>query len=464
MWNMKNNLNKVFLKYFLLFSIVILGLLWILEFGLFKAFYKEQKINDIKSIANKIEKIQMQNGFKDTLNYLALDKSVCIEIDNNEYYSLYDSAYFGKGCIKDISTTYQYKVDFIEKNKNKEIYTIRNQLFKNETVVYAIKLKDNNYAFINASIEPVDGTLLLLSKELLIITMLILILSFTLAYFISEHISNPIKQINQSAKKLATGNFNVEFNEDSKILEIEELSKTLNYTKNELSKIEEFRRDLMANISHDLKTPLTMIKANAEIAKDLHLNNKERQIEDMNTIISETDRLTILVNDILELSKMESIKDDLTKTEFDLINLIENIIRKYKVLQETEKYQFNFIHKEKEIIINADKKKLEQVIYNLINNAINYTGKDNLVTIKVTTTNNILVEIKDTGKGIKESELPYIWEKYYKNEKKHKRNLIGTGLGLNIVKNILEQHQYKYGVNSKVGKGTTFYFIIPEEK
>ncbi len=464
MWNMKNNLNKVFLKYFLLFSIVILGLLWILEFGLFKAFYKEQKINDIKSIANKIEKIQMQNGFKDTLNYLALDKSVCIEIDNNEYYSLYDSTYFGKGCIKDISTTYQYKVDFIEKNKNKEIYTIRNQLFKNETVVYAIKLKDNNYAFINASIEPVDGTLLLLSKELLIITMLILILSFTLAYFISEHISNPIKQINQSAKKLATGNFNVEFNEDSKILEIEELSKTLNYTKNELSKIEEFRRDLMANISHDLKTPLTMIKANAEIAKDLHLNNKERQIEDMNTIISETDRLTILVNDILELSKMESIKDDLTKTEFDLINLIENIIRKYKVLQETEKYQFNFIHKEKEIIINADKKKLEQVIYNLINNAINYTGKDNLVTIKVTTTNNILVEIKDTGKGIKESELPYIWEKYYKNEKKHKRNLIGTGLGLNIVKNILEQHQYKYGVNSKVGKGTTFYFIIPEEK
>ena len=120
MWNMKNNLNKVFLKYFLLFSIVILGLLWILEFGLFKAFYKEQKINDIKSIAKKIEKIQMQNNFKDTLNYLALDKSVCIEIDNNEYYSLYDSTYFGKGCIKDISTTYQYKVDFIERNKDKE--------------------------------------------------------------------------------------------------------------------------------------------------------------------------------------------------------------------------------------------------------------------------------------------------------------------------------------------------------
>lgn len=464
MLKMKNNLKNVILKYFLLFSLLILGLLWILQFVFFKTLYKEQKINDIKTVANEIKKLQNTNNYKDTLNYLALDKSVCIEIDNSNYYSLYDSTYFGKGCINDIPTTYKYKVDFIENNKEKEVYTIRNQTFKNETIVYAVKLKDNNYAFINASVEPVDGTLLLLSKELLIITILILILSFALAYFISEHISNPIKQMNHSAKKLATGNFDVEFNENSKILEIEELSKTLNYTKNELSKIEELRRDLMANISHDLKTPLTMIKANAEIAKDLHLNNKEKQIEDMTTIISETDRLTILVNDILELSKMESIKEDLTKTKFNLIELIENIIERYKVLQETEKYKFKFIHKEKEILINADKKKIEQVIYNLVNNAINYTGKDNLVTIKVTTENNILVEIRDTGKGIKESELPYIWEKYYKNEKKHKRNLIGTGLGLNIVKNILEQHQYKYGVNSKVGKGTTFYFIIPEEK
>ena len=221
MLKMKNNLKNVILKYFLLFSLLILTLLWILQFVFFKALYKEQKVNDIKTIANKIEKLQKEENYKDTLNYLALDKSVCIEIDNSKYYSIYDSTYFGKGCINDIPTTYKYKVDFIENNKEKEVYTIKNQTFKNETIVYAIKLKNNNYAFINASVEPVDGTLLLLSKELLIITILILILSFALAYFISEHISNPIKQMNHSAKKLATGNFNVEFNENSKIKETE---------------------------------------------------------------------------------------------------------------------------------------------------------------------------------------------------------------------------------------------------
>ena len=108
-------------------------------------------------------------------------------------------------------------------------------------------------------------------------------------------------------------------------------------------------------------------------------------------------------------------------------------------------------------------KKLSQVIYNLINNAINYTGEDNKVTIRITNKETILVEIIDTGKGIKKEDIPYIWDKYYKNKKKHKRNLIGTGLGLSIVKNILESHNFEYGVKSKKDEGSTFYFKIPKE-
>lgn len=179
--------------------------------------------------------------------------------------------------------------------------------------------------------------------------------------------------------------------------------------------------------------------------------------------MKETDRLTILVNDILTLSKLETLTEELEITEFDLIELINEIIKKYEVLKEQENYTFNFIHKSKKVLIKADKKRLAQVIYNLINNAINYTGDDNTVTIKITTKENILVEIIDTGKGIKEEDIPYIWNKYYKNKKKHKRNLIGTGLGLSIVKNILENHHYKYGVKSKKDKGSNFYFIIPKE-
>jgi len=461
---MKNSLNKVILKYFLLFSIIILGLLWLLQSILFKSLYKEQKTNDIRLIVSKIKKFNNTSNYLETLNNLALDKSICIEIDDANFDQLYTSSYFGKGCLSNNQTTYQYKFDFLTSNLSEKTYTLTNPKLKNEILVYAMKLQENQYVFINTSLEPVDGTVALLQRELIILTGVILISSFIVAYFISNHISEPIKDINEQAKNLAKGNFDIDFTKDYKILEINELSETLSYTKQELSKIEELRRDLMANVSHDLKTPLTMIKATAEIAKDLHKDKPLKQEEDMDTIISETDRLTILVNDILELSKMESVNEELKIEEFDLIQLIESILRQYKVLTETEKYHFQFEHEDEEILVEADKKKLKQVIYNLLNNAINYTGEDNTVTIRVTRKDRIEVEIIDTGKGIKEEDLPYIWNKYYKNEKKHKRNLIGTGLGLSIVKKILDQHHFGYGVSSTPGKGSTFFFLIPEKK
>ena len=457
MWKTKNNLKHEILKYFLLFSICIIGILWLFQFLFFNSFYKEQKLNDIKYVVSKLKKSQTKDTFKDTMNSIALEKSVCIEIDDANFDQLYVSSYFGKGCIQNVQKTYQYKFDFLKNNKEEATYELVNQTYQNHIIVHAVKLSNNQYAFINTSIDPVDGTVSLLRKQLIIITILVLVLSYVLANFISNHLSKPIKEINEEAKKIATGDFNIELKDNSSIQEIEELSNTLNYAKQELSKTDELRRDLMANVSHDLKTPLTMIKATAEIAKDLHKNNKEKQEEDMNTIISETDRLTILVNDILALSKMESTKDNLELEEFDIITLVKEILKRYDVLIEKEHYNFELITNQDKILLKADKKKIEQVIYNLLNNAINYTGEDNKVIIKIEKNKSIKVSITDTGKGIKKEEIPYIWDKYYKNEKHHKRSRIGTGLGLSIVKKILEEHNFKYGVISS-SKGTTFYF------
>lgn len=457
---MKNSLNNEILKYFLLFSFLILGILWLFQFLFFNSFYRKQKINDIMLVANKIKKKQENNDFQDIVNDLAFDKSVCIEITGNNYNSLYRSAFFGKGCFSSNESTRNYKFDFISNGYQEKTYELINQKFNNKTLVYATKLNNGNYAFINTSLDPVDGTVALIRKELILISGIIIILSFVLAYFISNYIAKPIKSINTRAKELAKGNFNVEFTSSNEILEIKELSDTLNYAKDELNKTEELRRDLMANVSHDLKTPLTMIKAYAEIAKDLHKNSIKKREEDMNTIISEVDRLTILVNDILELSKMETLADALDIEEFDLIKLVNDIIKNYQVLQETEKYIFNFEHEDENLFIEADKKKLSQVIYNLINNAINYTGSDNTVTIKITNKENILVEIADTGKGIKKEDIPYIWDKYYKKDKKHQRNVVSTGIGLSIVKEIMNKHKFSYGVRSVPKKGSVFYFKI----
>ncbi len=161
---------------------------------------------------------------------------------------------------------------------------------------------------------------------------------------------------------------------------------------------------------------------------------------------------------------MQADADTLKMEEFDLTKEIHGIIKKYEIMKELENYNF-VVEMPKEAIVYADKNKLNQVIYNLINNAINYTGKDKLVTIRIIEEKSkYLVEIVDTGKGIKPEEIKLIWNKYYKNEKNHKRNVVGTGIGLSIVKTILEHHHFEYGVRSKKNVGTTFYFKINKNK
>jgi signal transduction histidine kinase len=197
------------------------------------------------------------------------------------------------------------------------------------------------------------------------------------------------------------------------------------------------------------------------MVRDITYQDPEKRDKDLNIIIDETDRLTVLVNDLLELSKMQSEGEKkLNLEEYDLVNEIKNIIAKYDIIKETENYNF-ILEAPPTALVKAEKNKIDQVIYNLVNNAINYTGKDKKVTIKITEKKSTyLVEIIDTGKGIKSSDIPFIWDKYYKNDKNHQRNVVGTGIGLSIVRNILEQHKFKYGVTSKKNKGTTFYFEI----
>ncbi len=453
-------LIKEIWKYFLLFSVFILIFLWTTEVFFFDQYYRNSKIKDTKEVANTIKIFSNKETFKDILNQTSIDKEVCIEIVDDGGLPIYMASFFGKGCLPNTTSNIDFKSSFIRSNKEQETFEIVNPRFKNDTIVQAVKLENNTYAFINSSIEPIESITYLNRNLLIVATIIVLLLSLVTSYYVSKHISTPITHLSKQAKRLAKQDFEADFETTSSIEEIKELEESLNYAKGELEKTDELRRDLMANVSHDLKTPLTMIKAYAEACTEIHKNKPEKQQEDMNTIINETERLTTLVNDILTLSKMQNNIEELEIEEFNLIELINQILKTYTYLEEKEDYKFEFIHDKDEYTIKADKKKLEQVIYNLLNNAINYTGEDNKVTIEV---NKNKVSITDTGKGIKEEDLPYIWDKYYKNKKKHKRNLVGTGLGLSIVKQILEAHNYKYGVNSKLDKGTTFYFEIKEE-
>lgn len=456
----KNSLKIEIWKYLALFSLLILAFLWIFQVLFLNTYYEWVKTKEMKQVAYTLKRKKSAANLEQIIDNISYEKSICIEITNKHLDYLLGSSIISRGCLMKNKYNQAYKTDFILSGKKRQTYELTNPRFQNKTLSYAIKLDDDNYAFINTSLDPMDSTANILKNQLIYVTIIVLILSFFSAYFISKHISNPIVKINKTAKRLAEGKYDITFHVEEDIEEINELVNTLNYTKEELSKTESLRRDLMANVSHDLKTPLTMIKAYAEMTRDLN-PNKNKKDENMDIIVEEVDRLTKLVNDILVLSKIQAEVETLKKEKFDLTELIQSIIKRYDILVEKEGYKFNFDY-DKKAIINADKKKIEQVIYNLINNAINYTGEDKRITISLESTEeNVLVKIIDTGKGIAPKDIPYIWDKYYKDSKKHKRETIGTGLGLSIVKNILKLHHFEYGVKSTKKKGTTFYFIVP---
>lgn len=436
--------------------------LWIFQVVFLNTYYEWYKTKEVKSTSSKVATVFFSDDYVNKLDQIAHDEGVCIEVIANEK-PVYFSNSFNKGCMTFGFSLSPFQTEFIESGLSSKTYQTINPRYNNQSLIYAQKLDDTSYAFITASLVPLDATIVVLKNQFVYVTIIVLALSFLMAYFISRKISHPIVAINETAKEMGNGNYQITFQTNEDIEEINNLAKTLNYAKDELAKTEELRRDLMANVSHDLKTPLTMIKAYAEMVRDLTFANEEKRNQNLNTIIDETDRLNTLVNDILTLSSIQANTTSLNLETFDLSKLIKTVFKRYDILREQEEYQFHY-EGPKKINVTADLKRMEQVLYNLINNAINYTGDNKEVTVRITDeTNHIRVEVVDTGKGIDPKEIDHIWDKYYHSDKNHKRNVIGTGLGLSIVKSILENHHCRYGVETQKKCGTVFYFEIPKE-
>lgn len=468
--NLKKNrkyLQKKIFFYLIVFTIIIFILIWLFQVFFLKNNYEYGKkielINSIDSL--KDQYVSNSSNISEILNQYAYNKGICSEIYFNKELS-YATMPQNRSCTSFINKTtniIDLKNDFMNNNDDNYLLKLNNPINNNKLLIYGVKLDNDTVLFSSTNITPIDSTVNILKRQLIVITVITIFIASIIAYYIANSLSKPITKLTKKAKDLSSGNFNIDFNVNSDIEEINELAETLNYTKDVLKNNDEVRRDLMANVSHDLKTPLTMIKAYAEMIRDISYNNDEKRNNDLTVITDEVDRLNYLVNDILSLSKLESNMDDINMEEFDLVGLINTIIERFKIFSITQDYEFIY-YSPKKLIIKADKIKIEQVIYNLIGNAINYSGNNKKIYITILPRNNIRVNISDIGKGIRKEDINKIWDKYYKANKNHQRNTIGTGLGLSIVKNILELHSYKYGVISKKNKGTTFYFEIKNKQ
>ena len=454
----KTSIQAKTLFFLLTYNIVIILLLWVCQIKILDIYYEKEQVDNMNNIVKSLNSTDNSN-LTSTLQDVAYENDVCIVLsDDISVVGAYNINM--NGCIlkNNNSKVRELMYNFVNSDETFKSYKFINEDKHISALLYGIKL-DNKTAFIYSNLEDISDFTILIKQQLMYVCIIGIFIAIIISIFLSNKITEPITKITKKAKKLGSGDTEVSF-EESGIKEIDELSEALTQAQMEMVKTDELRRDLMANVSHDLKTPLTMIKAYAEMIRDISYKDHDKMNEHLGIIVDETDRLTVLVNDILDLSRMQSNADTLSIETFDLADDIKTIVNRYQIIKETEKYIIN-VEMPESIKIKADKKKINQVIYNLINNAINYTGEDKTVTVRVTKHKKYyLVEIIDTGKGIKESEIPYIWNKYYKNDKNHQRNVVSTGLGLSIVKEILELHGYEYGVKSVLKKGSTFYFKI----
>ena len=204
-----------------------------------------------------------------------------------------------------------------------------------------------------------------------------------------------------------------------------------------------------------------MIKAYAEMILDISGSNKTKRQQHLNVIINEVNHLDLLVNDMLELSQLQSGNISLNLENVDLSQFAQEIINVFKGMAELKSIEIELIGKIPAYVF-VDKIKIGQVIYNFISNAVKHVGNDQKIIVKLTLINNheVRLAVIDHGSGIAEEQLPYVWDRYYKIDKNYQRAKEGSGLGLAIAKSILDAHLAKYGVNSVLEKGSEFYFIL----
>ncbi len=345
---------------------------------------------------------------------------------------------------------------FIPVKSSSEIVYIKT--FEHSTTESADPIK--YIVVVNTEIAPPSGTVLALRNLLIFFSIAAIIVSVAISFFLSRSIALPVSKMSKKAKSLTLYDYNVSFEEKGP-REIAELAVALNSATSELKKLSDTQKELIANISHDLRTPLTMISGYSEVMRDFP---DERTPENMQIIIDETARLNSLVNDLLTVSKLQSGTQILDLRVVSLTKIVSNTVKQYEKLLEHKKYTILFEYEEN-IFVTADETRLLQVVYNLINNAINYTGDDKTVIVRQEVDGDIVkISVIDSGEGISEENLPLIWDRYYKVDKVHKRAILGTGLGLSIVKNILLLHGCRFGVSSDIGCGSTFWFEFKIEK
>ncbi|MEY8516357.1 HAMP domain-containing sensor histidine kinase [Lachnospiraceae bacterium 29-84] len=293
-----------------------------------------------------------------------------------------------------------------------------------------------------------------MSLAIVFLCALVVLGLFTFTFYL------PIRKIAKAAKNYSEGNFDTPIQLHSND-EIGYLAASFNYMATELSTLEEDQRKFIANVSHDFRSPLTSIKGYVEAMMDGTIPY-EMQDKYLNIILLETERLNKLTQGMLELNKFGAKGTMLDITKFDINHTIKQTAQSFEGTCKEKRISFELILTGQTSFVSADMSKIQQVLYNLIDNAIKFSHPDSTITIETTEKNEkVFISVKDTGIGIPKDSMKKIWERFYKTDLSRGKDKRGTGLGLAIVKEVISAHNENINVISTEGVGTEFIFTLP---
>ena len=466
------------------FVLLLLLVIWVFQIRLLSYFYEREKFSEMKKAASRLAEYVTADDLAARAEDVAMQENLSVRVflftDESNAREIVSTGARPDGVLPRLSN--EVLLDLYEKAvANGGAYDERMDIGfeggdpregddrfrlpgmgRGETVnvLYAqvIEQDGNRYfMLVESQMTPVNAIVNTLQTQFIWIALCVLFVTVLFAFLLSRMIATPLNRVTAQAGKLATGNYTDDF-KGRGYREVEELADTLNFAAREIDASDRLKKELIANISHDLRTPLTMIKGYSEVMRDIP---GENNAENAQVIIDETTRLSDLVNDLLDISKLQAGTKKPELVRLDLTALIRDTMHRYEALIAREGYHIECETAE-EAPVMADRTMILQVLYNLINNAVNYTGEDRCVRVTETVANGVVrVSVADDGEGIPKDQIKQIWDRYYRVDTVHKRAVKGTGLGLSIVKSVLEAHGARYGVESALGVGSVFWFVLP---
>ncbi len=487
---MKKSINRKLFMYCALLVFMVIGIVWILNTTVLKNYYIYTKKKDLARLYSDISKIYEDYDYQSNFAEIEMElekidarKNIDIIIQNDEETTIYSTSRdFSRNrfFLPELNSPFTLSDDQL---KNKDTYTIQvvNDRKVNSDFIFLFgKIGDNNKIFIRTPMESIEESVSITNHFLIAAGIVALIISGISAFIISNTFTKPIKELNSISQKMSQLDFSqkYEVTTDDEIgtlgTSINTLSSNLEKTIQELkttnlelekdieetSKLSEMRSQFISDVSHELKTPIALIQGYAEGLVDGVVTDEDSKKYYLDVILDESNKMAELTRGLLDLSNLEYGKNELNIQEFNITELIQNLVKKQELLLKEKEITVQF-DDTKETLVKGDTFRIEQVITNYFNNAIKHVNEQKKIqiTIEDTDTKKVKISIFNTGNPIADEDLIKIWDRLYKADKSRNRDAGGSGIGLSLVKAIMKQHHQAYGCENTEG-GVNFWFEL----